>query len=93
VSINMIWPNDCDVDATATAKVKMPLLALENTWSTTVDQTRVLRFNVDSATVPRTCQSLSGVIRKRPLASEVGEYVIVRVLSRMFVKPTSSVAS
>src|SRR6476469_714500 len=82
VSIKMIWPNDCDVDATATANVKTPLLALEKTWSISVDQTRVLRFNVDSATLPRTCQSLAGVTCKRASAAEVLACGLHLVVSR-----------
>ncbi|MGA7053829.1 MAG: hypothetical protein WBZ37_21680 [Mycobacterium sp.] len=45
-----ISPNDSVVDATATANVKIPLLALEKTWSIIADKTRVLRFNVAGAT-------------------------------------------
>ncbi|WP_156763399.1 hypothetical protein [Mycobacterium scrofulaceum] len=38
-------PNDFGVDTTATAKVKIPLLALENTWSIAADRARALLFN------------------------------------------------
>jgi hypothetical protein len=76
VNISMISPNDCVVDATATANVKIPLLTLEKTWSISIDQTHVLRFNVESATLPRTCHSLTRVRYRRLSPPEAGEYLM-----------------
>jgi hypothetical protein len=59
-----ISPNASGVDATATASVNIPLLALEKAWSMTADQTRILRLNVVGAIYPSGL-SFTGPVRHR----------------------------